>query len=250
MKTVDIVNVPWVARVGMSDYILPSELCDISSKSIQTVVNSILKGVTNVHDAAKIIYHFVKDNIPFEIPPVPVMKASQVLKMGGGDCTTKSILLAAMMRLARIPTRFWVSEIQTSLYNGLLVWPYDKFLPKTQQHVIAEICLDKWRKLEGITLDNSYLNKLLSIIPPDNTCHSHGIADPRPMQILVKELKTWDGVSATFCQQLAIVTEKGNHIDIESFFEMNKKFKLRDYLYQKYTVTQINRSIERVRLAV
>lgn len=250
MKTVDIVNVPWEVRVGMSDYILPSELCDISSKSIQTVVNSILKGVSTPQDAAKIIYHFVKDNIPFEIPPTPFMKASHVLKMGGGDCTTKSILLAAMMRLARIPVRFWVSEIQTSLYNGLLVWPYDRFLPKTQLHVIAEICLDKWRKLEGITLDNAYLNKLLSIIPPDNTCHCYGIADPRPIQILAKELKTWDGVSGTFCQQLAVVTEKGNFQDIESFWVKDKKFDLRDYLYQRFAVTHINRSIERVRLTV
>lgn len=250
MKTVDIVNVPWEVRVGMSDYILPSELCDISSKSIQTVVNSILKGITTPKDAAKVIYHFVKDNILFEIPPTPFMKASQVLKMGGGDCTTKSILLAAMMRLARIPVRFWVSEIQTSIYNGLYVWPYDRFMPKTQIHVIAEICLDKWRKVEGITLDNAYLHKLLSIIPPDKTCHCHGIADPRPIQILAKELKLWDVASSTFCQQLAVVSEKGSFGDIEQFCPKDKKINVKDWLYNRYTIQHLNRSIERVRLTI
>jgi transglutaminase-like putative cysteine protease len=96
-------------KIDLDAYLLPSDIVDYESETIQAIVQHFSQQATQPSDRAKIVYEFVRDQIPhsFDIQgKVVTCKASEVLKHREGICFAKAHLLAAILRGLGIPTGF------------------------------------------------------------------------------------------------------------------------------------------------
>lgn len=107
------------------------------------------------------IYGFVRDEINFGYNASDDIPASAVLADGYGQCNTKSTLLMALLRASGIACRFHGATIDKRLQKGVvppLVYP---LAPKSIVHCWAEVWFeDRWVGLEGVILDQAYLDGL------------------------------------------------------------------------------------------
>lgn len=94
---------------NIKNYLISSDIIDYQNLNIIEKTNQIIKTLTSSIDKIKNIYVWVRDNIPHSKDinsDIVTCKASDVLNKGTGICYAKSHLLAAMLRLIKIPTGF------------------------------------------------------------------------------------------------------------------------------------------------
>ncbi len=249
MKPIDLISLKWHPPAGSGEYIVESELCDLSSKAVFQTTNALVKDLSTPKEAALAIYHFVKDSLVFQFPKTNWTRASDVLGLGGGDSLTKSIVLVAMMRLAHIPARFSARTMTTGFLSGLFVGIVERMVPKVILGAYPEIFLaGKWIGLEGATLDKSYLGKVLTILPPEKPAKSYGVADNRTLEAMVEELENWDGASSTRCQSEAVIQELGKNAYIEPYIASVKKSRIQKFAQSEIVFPTITRNIARIRM--
>jgi len=247
MKTTDAISVPWDPPIGMASYLGKSELCDMEARSLRIVVRSLVKDVTLPLDALRIVYNFVRDNIVYSIPSKIDYKASDVLGVGGSDSVGKTILLATMLKLVSIPIRFHVGMANSDYLNGLQIGPLQYFIPRLLLHLWVEAWNgDRFVTLEGVTVDRHYIRKVASVINTDEPSYGLGLADPRPIGVMANQLD-WDGKTDTYCQRASVVSDLGDHSQIEIVVKANEGKGLGNLIYRKITTPSITRQIARLR---
>jgi transglutaminase-like putative cysteine protease len=116
-------------------YLKPTEAIDSEHEAIQTTAEKLTHDcVSEVEKAIKLFY-FVRDSIPFNPHMISIypedFKASTVLARGKGFCIQKAVLLTALGRAARIPSRltfakiknhrlsvYWIEQMGTNVMTG------------------------------------------------------------------------------------------------------------------------------------
>ena len=96
-------------------YLAPTLVVDSDSKIIQEKVENLTNGLGNMTESAVRMFYFVRDGIkynPYDIPrDIDGYKASYTMQKGFGFCVTKAILLTALGRAAKIPTRLGFANL-------------------------------------------------------------------------------------------------------------------------------------------
>lgn len=97
-----------IQKDDLNKYLEPSKVVDYNNPEIQWKARE-LAGDHGQIETAKVIYHFVRDEIGHSLDigsGKVTCRASEVLKEGHGLCFAKSNLLTALLRFTEIPTGF------------------------------------------------------------------------------------------------------------------------------------------------
>lgn len=100
-------------------YLVPTELCDCSNPVIVNKANELIGQSVAPKEAAKKIFRFVRDEIPFEATRAEE-KASETLQRGSGFCITKSNLQVALLRAIGIPARYHHVHLRKGILKGII----------------------------------------------------------------------------------------------------------------------------------
>ncbi len=189
------------------DYLAPSPILDYESFLIQGVLSDLKKagGIIEQRIAA---YLFVRDSILFGYnPDRDSIPASQVLRDGIGHCNTKSTLLGALLRGLGVPCRFHFFWIDKKVQQG--IFPkhiYEHHIKDGVLHAWVEAFIgERWATLEGVILDQKYLDSARRLFPKINKFEGWGISCPDLSTVNTD----WDGEGDTFIQKDSIVKDFG-----------------------------------------
>ena len=98
----------------LQDYLVEDEYVDLGHTAIRKKGNELFVSCYNEVDQVKKAYEFVRDEIAhsWDIQSTRITRtASETLIFKEGICYSKSILLAALLRLVRIPAGFCYQRI-------------------------------------------------------------------------------------------------------------------------------------------
>ncbi len=146
---------------GFEPMLKATPMLDHDSPTIQQLVAK--RGWRKLDPADRIgaIYEFVRNEIDFGYNADDNISASQVLADGYGQCNTKTTLLMALLRAVDIPCRFHAATIHKRLQKGVINGLFYRFAPENILHSWAEVKHNgDWKRLEGVILDEDYLNGL------------------------------------------------------------------------------------------
>ena len=133
----------------LSIFLKPTYFIDSNSPAIIEYANTTCHGKDNDIDRAIALYYGVRDDIRYD--PYSVedkresVRASSVLKRKAGFCVAKAVLLAAVLRSQKIPTRLGFADVKNHLVTQRLkaLMESDLFI----YHGYIEVFLnDKWVK--------------------------------------------------------------------------------------------------------
>lgn len=142
-------------------YLKETRLLDFNAPSIVRLTESRGWAELSVYDRIGAAYRFVKDEILFGYNESDAIPASQVLSEGYGQCNTKAVLLAALLRRLGIPCRIHAFRVDKKVQEGIVPEPFYRLAPATLIHMWAEILYkDRWVNLEGCILDPEYLSSV------------------------------------------------------------------------------------------
>lgn len=114
-----------------------------------------------LHHRIGAIYDYVRNAIGFGYNADDNIAASRVLADGYGQCNTKATLLMALLRAVEVPSRFHAATIDKRLQKGVVPAAFYPLAPREILHSWVEVHVgDEWRRLEGVILDDGYLDGL------------------------------------------------------------------------------------------
>jgi transglutaminase-like putative cysteine protease len=143
---------------GLEDMVKETYFCDFGHKEIRRVAEELRKSRDDHTELAKSIFGFVRDQIVFGFDPWQV-RASDTLQKGYGMCSNKALLMVALLRYHRIPARLASLAIKREFLRP--AWgPWCLLMPRTLNHVIAQVCLEgQWNSVD-LTLDKATYERL------------------------------------------------------------------------------------------
>ncbi len=110
---------------GLAEYLRPTEFIDSDSSEVAQHAHAMALHASSDVDKAVRLYHAVRDGIrydPYRVDfSVEGMRASTTLRRGAGFCVPKAILLAAMARSLRIPSRLGFADVKNHLATKRLL---------------------------------------------------------------------------------------------------------------------------------
>lgn len=143
-------------------------LLDVNHPGLRTLIESRGWMELNESDRIGAIHDFVRNEIAFGYNTSDDLPASAVLADGYGQCNTKTTLLMALLRGAGIPCRFHGATIHKELQKGVVEGVLYRIAPESIIHSWAEVQVDgEWIGLEGVILDETYLNGLRATVASD-----------------------------------------------------------------------------------
>jgi Transglutaminase-like superfamily len=111
---------------------------DVMSTKLRTRVFSLTQLLPTDQAKAVAVHDFVK-GIPFGcVANYSSLTASDVIKLGHGDCFTKGMLFVAMLRSIRIPARLRFMSLPVQFLRGVI-----ESEEATIMHAAAEVYLNK-----------------------------------------------------------------------------------------------------------
>lgn len=149
-------------------YLKKTPILDFDSPTLVSLVAA--RGWKELPDRARIgaVYRFVRDEISFGYNRTDDLPASEVLADGYGQCNTKTNLLMALLRAIGLPCRFHGATVAKELQKGVVpAWAYP-IAPASILHGYAEVLFEgRFVALEGVILDNEYLDGLRARFPEE-----------------------------------------------------------------------------------
>jgi hypothetical protein len=117
-----------------------TEQLDIKSTKLRTRMLGLTQLLAGEQEKAVVLHDFVK-SLPFAcVADYSQLKASDVLKLGAGDCFTKVMLFVALLRAAGIPARLRFVSLPVHFLRGI-VEPEEA----TIMHAMTEVYLnERW----------------------------------------------------------------------------------------------------------
>ncbi len=227
-------------------HLRPTALLDISTPSIQQLVDD--RGWNELPEQGRIgaVYDFVRNEITFGYNVDDDITASDVLADGYGQCNTKATLLMALLRAVGVPCRFHAATIHKRLQRGVVTGLFYRLAPDRILHSWVEVFVDgDWKRLEGVILDERYLNGLRSHLDQRSGpllgfgAGTDDIGDPRV---------EWNGLD-TEIQMTGVDGDLGTHDDPDNFYSTTgtNLAGMKGVLYRRMVRHVMNRRVERIR---
>jgi len=233
------------------DYLAPSPILDYESSLIQGVLSDLKKagGIIEQRIAS---YLFVRDRILFGYnPDRDSIPASKVLLDGIGHCNTKSTLLGALLRGLGVPCRFHFFWIDKKVQQG--IFPkhiYEHHIKDGVLHTWVEAFTgERWATLEGVILDQKYLDSARKLFPETKKFEGWSISCPD----LSAANTDWDGENDTFIQKDSIVKDFGIFNTPDDYYErhgdnLSNMNPVKRFIYRYLISKMLTRRAEKFRL--
>jgi len=132
-------------------YIQKSFYCDFDHPAVSGLAKDLAKGGSDPLRVTETVFGYVRDNILFGSDSVQV-KASETLSKGYGVCNNKSLLLVALLRSNKIPSRMAYYPVYREFMRPAM-GEACKTLPETIKHCFTHVLLNRrWVAIDA-TLD-------------------------------------------------------------------------------------------------
>ena len=98
---------------------------------------------------AAALHDFVR-RLPFSTRPIDErVTASEVLRIGCGDCHSKGVLFVALCRAAGLPARLLYVQLRPRYLNGIL-----SEVPTVMPHAVGQVFVEgRWHSTDGYVID-------------------------------------------------------------------------------------------------
>ncbi len=226
--------------------IAPTALLDHDSAPIQQLVDE--RGWRDLAPGDRIgaLYDYVRNEIDFGYNTDDDIPASHVLADGYGQCNTKATLLMARLRAVGIPCRFHAATIHKRLQKGVVPAAFFPLAPSEILHSWAEVLVnDEWRRLEGVILDDNYLDGLrCELGRPTGPLLGYAVGTDD----IERPAVDWNG-EHTEIQMTGIARDLGTHDDPDTYYRTaaTNLTGFRAVLYQRLIRHLMNRTVTRIR---
>jgi len=143
---------------AMEDMLQETFFCDFNNSAIQKLAEELAGDERNPKKITQTVFKYVRDNIRFGFDIVQV-KASDTLEKGYGSCWNKTILMVALLRYNKIPSRVAYNPVKREFMKPAMG---DAYLTMSESinHCFAQVYLDdRWIVVDP-TLDQKTYEKL------------------------------------------------------------------------------------------
>lgn len=125
---------------------------DTSSPNVRILTSKLTQLLRSDRSKALALHDYVK-SLPFACNPDFLhAKASDVIRLGRGDCHTKGLLFVALLRAVKVPARLRFVNLPQGFLDGLLSTG-----AQTMTHAIAEVHLDnRWLQTDTYVVDEAF----------------------------------------------------------------------------------------------
>lgn len=130
-------------------------LADYEHPLVRETAARLTEGQTTLRDKLNRLFLYVRDEIMFSFPAArDLVKTSDTIRLGFGQCNTKATLLLALCKASGISARIHYSlisrEIQKGFFTGIAYW----LMPKKISHSWIEVEVDGlWRRIDTFIND-------------------------------------------------------------------------------------------------
>ena len=133
-------------------------LADFEHPLVKTTANRLVEGETSLRGRIERLFRYVRDDIAFGFPADgDLVKASQTISMGLGQCNTKTTLFLALCKALGIPARVHFSLIRKEIQRGLFTGLAYRLMPPLISHSWLEVQVDgTWRRLDSYINDEPF----------------------------------------------------------------------------------------------
>ena len=137
---------------------IKNTLADYQHPLVSSKAKEITGSAETDREKLEKLFFFVRDKIKFGFPPKgDLVKASETLKMGMGQCNTKGTLFLALCKAVGLPARIHFSLIKKDIQKGLFTGLMYKLMPPAISHSWIEVEIEgKWRKLDSFINDQPF----------------------------------------------------------------------------------------------
>jgi transglutaminase-like putative cysteine protease len=137
-------------RLDVSQYLMTTPMCDHDHPVVQETARRVVAGAQTKREMATRVFDFVRDTIRFSMA-FSKSKASQILKLGYGECITKTNVQVALLRAVGIPARMHWVMAQTKVLHGLVAGVVLRSMPPEASHFWTECYLEgHWISCEAL----------------------------------------------------------------------------------------------------
>ena len=154
-----------------SRWMRATEQLDIKSTKLRTRMMAITQLLPTSQEKAIAIHDYVK-SLPFGcVADYSQLKATDVLKLGYGDCFTKGLLMVALLRAASIPARLRFVSLPVHFLRGIIE-PEES----TIMHAMAEVYLDnRWLVTDSYVPDLPFQQAAQARLANEKSSLGYGI---------------------------------------------------------------------------
>jgi len=221
-------------------------LSDFQHPYIQETVARLTREETTVRGKLERLFTYVRDDIKFGLcKKWDLMKASQVIELGMGQCNNKSTLFLALCKAAGIPARVHYGLIKTEIMRGIFPAIALALMPRQGSHSWLEVEVEgKWRRIDSYITDKELFQGARRELM--NTGWQIGYA-----------VALWEGSCSCefnidkeeFVQMGAVVGDHGIWNDASEFYATENYVRLNAFLMFAYKlmVGGLNKKIEQLR---
>lgn len=222
-------------------------LADYQHPLVREKAEALTKGCFTLKEKIAAIFYYVRDDIKFGFPlDADLVKASDTIQLGYGQCNTKGALFLALCKALNILARLHFSlikkEIQKGLFTGIAYW----LLPKNLSHSWIELKINnQWIKIDTYINDEAFYCGGIEVLHNKgwDTGYSVSCAKTIPSIDL-------DFVEEQSVQMDAVVEDHGTYNEPMDYYQ-SKLYKNRPGWFKKIAyrlwIKSINRKIDKLR---
>jgi transglutaminase-like putative cysteine protease len=235
-------------RLPSAENLKSTSLVEANHPRIVALAKEITQNTSQERIAAVRIHDWVRDQIPFGIPPAFYeTSATETLDVKLGYCNTKISLFNALLRARQIPTRIRVVDLSAQVLQGLL----DPGTPYVD-HALIEVFLEgRWIKVDSYVVD-----KPLIVAATKKLALNRGKAG---FGIHIDGNPDWNGSDDNFIQYMNnasipnyVLKDHGLFFDVADFYQKVEAARNRKTFISglgiRFGHASINQRIHRIRL--
>jgi transglutaminase-like putative cysteine protease len=223
------------------------KLADENHPLVRKTAKKLTGSENTVRDKLHKLFYFVREDIKFGFTAKgDLMKASETIQAGIGQCNNKGTLLLALCKAANIPARVHFSLIRKEIQKGIFGGLGYRLLPPLLSHCWIEVEVDgRWRRIDSYINDAAfYRGGLLELKRKgwDTGYSISGTCGNSSAEFNIDDEK--------FVQMDAVETDHGIWEDPADYFVTNKYqnrpgfFRL--WVYRRM-VKSLNKTVQRLR---
>lgn len=229
----------------MNNYLAETLILNFSHPSMWGVLKQLRVDSKSEEEKIRTIYNFVKDDIKFGYNESDDIPASKVLQDGYGQCNTKASLFMALLRGVKIPCRIHFFTIDKRVQKGIIMGLHYRLCQDKLIHSWAEVLYeDKWVKLEGLILDNQYLQSLKKKFSQRGYFEGYGVATDNFSAVSTE----WTG-DDTYIQSKLIKSDYGVFDSPDEFYHQygTNLRGIKKFLFNHHIGKGMNKNVSQIR---
>jgi transglutaminase-like putative cysteine protease len=134
------------------------KLADDNHPLVKETAKKLTENEKTPRDKLQKLFYFVRDDIKFGFTAKgDLMKASETIAAGIGQCNNKGALLLALCETVHIPARVHFSLIRKEIQKGIFGGLSYRLLPPLLSHCWIDVKIDgRWRRIDSYINDAAF----------------------------------------------------------------------------------------------